>query len=111
MNGINWGTIELTKEVHEWLESLLDEERGHVFYHIDRLRQRGPLLGFPYTSQLSGKLRELRFTIRGGRTRITYYIAPGRKIVLLTVFTKTRQREAREVVRATKQMKKHQKRM
>lgn len=32
--------------------------------------------------------------------RVTYWIAPGRRIVLLTVFRKTRMREDREVDRA-----------
>ncbi len=32
--------------------------------------------------------------------RITYWIAPGRRIILLTVFRKTRMREDRQVDRA-----------
>jgi hypothetical protein len=32
--------------------------------------------------------------------RVTYWIAPGRRIILLTVFRKTRWREGREVDRA-----------
>ena len=54
----------------------------------------------PFTRQLRGKLRELRFHLGRQQTRITYYIATGRRIVLLTVFVKTRQRERREVQRA-----------
>ena len=37
--------------------------------------------------------------------RITYFIARGRRIVLLTVFLKTRQRERSEVERAIRAMK------
>ncbi|MEU3072442.1 type II toxin-antitoxin system RelE/ParE family toxin [Streptomyces laurentii] len=33
---------------------------------------------------------ELRFDIDGNAQRITYWIAPGRRIVLLTVFRKAR---------------------
>ena len=58
------------------------------------------LLDEPFTKQLDGKLRELRFYIGGRPTRITYWIAPGRRIVLLTVFVKSRGRERREVERA-----------
>ena len=47
----------------------------------------------PFTRQLRGKLREQRFHLGRQQTRITYYIATGRRIVLLTVFVKTRQRE------------------
>jgi hypothetical protein len=37
--------------------------------------------------------------------RITYWLAPDRRIVLLTVFHKTRQREAAEVERAQQAQK------
>ncbi|HUY22050.1 MAG TPA: type II toxin-antitoxin system RelE/ParE family toxin [Acidimicrobiales bacterium] len=53
----------------------------------------------PFTRQLRGKLRELRFHLGRQQTRITYSIAGGRRIVLLTVFVKTRQRERPEVQR------------
>jgi phage-related protein len=58
------------------------------------------LLGEPYTRQLDGKLRELRFHLDGRSVRVTYWIASGRRIVLLTVFAKTRMRESAEVDRA-----------
>ena len=38
------------------------------------------------------------------RTRITYYIATGRRIILLTVFRKTKRREAAEIDRAQRVM-------
>ncbi|MGV9306996.1 type II toxin-antitoxin system RelE/ParE family toxin [Nonomuraea sp. NPDC003727] len=64
-----------------------------------------PLLGEPYAKQLDGKLRELRFHLDEFAVRITYWIAPGRRIVLLTVFHKTRVRERREVERARRAMR------
>lgn len=54
----------------------------------------------PVSCQLSGKLRELRFYCGDQRTRITYWVAPGRRIIALTVFTKTRMRETGEIRRA-----------
>jgi hypothetical protein len=45
-------------------------------------------------------LRELRFHLDGRSVRVTYWIASGRRIVLLTVFVKTRMRESAEVDRA-----------
>lgn len=36
--------------------------------------------------------------------RITYWIAPGRRIIALTVFAKTRMREAAEIARAARAM-------
>ena len=69
-------------------------------FYIDLLADRGPLLDEPYTRQLESQLRELRFHLGTSATRITYWIAPGRRIILLTVFTKTRMREDRQVDRA-----------
>jgi hypothetical protein len=69
-------------------------------FYVDLVADRGPLLGEPYTRQLDGKLRELRFHLDGRAVRVTYWIAPGRRIVLLTVFAKTRMREVGEVERA-----------
>jgi hypothetical protein len=51
-----------------------------------------------------GKLRELRFHVGREHVRITYFIAPGRRIILLTVFRKTRQRERAEIDRAWRAM-------
>lgn len=76
--------------------------------HLDLLEQRGVHLGEPYTRQLDGKLRELRFYCGAARVRITYWIATGRRIVMLTVFAKTRMREFAEVERARQAMKKCQ---
>lgn len=95
-----WGTIELEPEVVGWLEDLEDEEFGQVERYIDLLAEEGVHLGEPFCRQLSGKLRELRFFLERRQVRITYFIATGRRIVLLTVFAKTRPRERREVQRA-----------
>jgi hypothetical protein len=51
-----------------------------VFY-VDLLAERGVLLGEPYTRQLRGKLRELRFHLEREAVRVSYWIAPGRRIV------------------------------
>jgi hypothetical protein len=40
------------------------------------------------------------------RSRITYWIAGGRRVVLLTVFRKTRMRETREIERSLKAFQK-----
>jgi hypothetical protein len=47
----------------------------------------------------------LRFYVGRQPTRITHYIATGRRIVPLTVFVKTRQRERQEVERAWRAMR------
>jgi len=82
------------------LEQLPTVQFATAAFHIDLLAEGGVLLREPYTRQLDGKLRELRFYLDRQAIRITYWIAPGRRIVLLTVFRKTRMREDNEVNRA-----------
>jgi hypothetical protein len=100
ITGMAWGEAELEPEVRDWLEGLDDQRWAQAMFHLDLLEERGALLGEPYTRQLAGKLRELRFYCGGQRVRISYWIAPGRRIIMLTVFTKTRMRETAEVARA-----------
>jgi hypothetical protein len=102
--GMAWGEAELEPEVADWLEGLDDQRWAQAMFHLDLLEERGALLGEPYTRQLDGKLRELRFYCGGQRVRVTYWIAPGRRIIMLTVFTKTRMREAGEIERARQAM-------
>jgi hypothetical protein len=97
---MSWGEVELESEVANWYLALDETARARVRFHIDRLAELGPLLDEPHTRQLEGKLRELRFFLAGRPMRISYWIAPGRRIVLLTAFTKTQRRERHEVRRA-----------
>ncbi len=97
---MTWGTVEQEPEVREWLEGLPTKQFATAAFYVDLLAERGPLLAEPYTRQLDGKLRELRFHLNGRALRVTYWIAAGRRIVLLTVFAKSRMREEREIERA-----------
>ncbi len=95
-----WGTVEVESEVRESLEALPTLGLARAAFYIDLLADQGPLLDEPYTRQLDGPLRELRFHLDRQAIRITYWIAAGRRIILLTVFHKTRMREDRQVDRA-----------
>jgi hypothetical protein len=99
-----WGQAELEPEVRDWLEGLDDQRWAQAMFHLDLLEAHGVLLGEPYTRQLDGKLRELRFYCGGQRMRISYWMAPGRRIIMLTVFTKTKMRETAEIDRAAEAM-------
>ncbi|WP_239375103.1 type II toxin-antitoxin system RelE/ParE family toxin [Frankia sp. Cj5] len=95
-----WGTVELEPEVRDWLEQLSTAHFATAAFYIDLLAEQGPVLGEPYTRQLDGKLRELRFHVDRQAVRVTYWLAPGQRVVLLAVFVKTRMREVGEVARA-----------
>jgi hypothetical protein len=99
-----WGEVELEPDVRDWYLAPDEDQRGRVDFHIDRLAQKGPLLDEPHTKQLDGKLRELRFYLGSRPTRVTYWIASGRRIVLLTVFEKTKRQERRQIERAGRAM-------
>ncbi|MEV1010420.1 type II toxin-antitoxin system RelE/ParE family toxin [Streptomyces sp. NPDC049881] len=92
--------IEVEPEVRTWLETLPRERYRAVERHVDRLAESPTTLGEPYTRHLEGPLRELRFHLGQDSVRITYWLAPERRIVLLTVFHKTRMREDRQIQRA-----------
>ncbi|MCX4386484.1 type II toxin-antitoxin system RelE/ParE family toxin [Micromonospora peucetia] len=95
-----WGSVELEPEVRDWLEGLPSADFARAAFYVDLLASRGVLLGEPHSRQLHGKLRELRFYLERDAVRVTYWIAADRRIILLTVFRKTRMREDREIERA-----------
>ena len=101
---MSWGLVELEPEVRDWYLALEEEAQARVRFNVDRLAEMGPLLDEPHTKQLDGKLRELRFYLGGRSTRISYWIASGRRIILLTVFVKTRRQEREEINRARRAM-------
>ena len=55
---------------------------------IELLAQHGPLLDYPYTSQIEGKLREIRLRFGKTRYRVLYFFDEFRVGVLLHGFTK-----------------------
>jgi hypothetical protein len=91
--------IELEPEVREWLDALSLRDYAKVEAMADILADQAEALGEPYSRHLSGKTRELRFYLQRSAVRISYWLAPGRRVVL-TVLRKTRQVERAEVDRA-----------
>ena len=91
--------VEIEPEVRSWLPRLPDRDFGRVDFLVGLLAERAQDLGEPYTRHLGGKVRELRFHLLREQTRVTYWLAPGRRVILLT-FRKTRSAEVAEVARA-----------
>lgn len=96
--------IELSPEVESWLRGLPVRGRAQAARSIELLAQHGVLLGEPHTRHLQGKLRELRLFVDRRPSRITYFVASGRRIILLTVFFKQQQRQPRDIERALRAM-------
>lgn len=92
--------VEVEPEVRSWLQELTDRDFGRVDFLVGMLAEHAEDLSEPYTRHLGGKVRELRFHLLRQRTRVTYWLAPGRGVILLTVFRKTRSAETAEVARA-----------
>lgn len=92
--------VELEPEVRDWLGSLSLSDYRTVEYHADRLAEAPRTLGEPYSKHLQGAVRELRFHLGRSAWRVTYWLAPRQRVVLLTAFRKTRDRETNEVNRA-----------
>jgi phage-related protein len=86
--GERFDVLEL--EVQRWLDTLPIPAYRTVEYHADRVAASPTTLGEPYSKHLQGAVRELRFHLGRAAWRITYWLAPQRRIVLLTVFRKTR---------------------
>ncbi len=92
--------IELEPEVRDWLELLPDKQYRKVEEYAQLLATLGTRTPMPFARPLRDGVYELRPTLDGEATRVTYWFAPGRRIVLLTVFHETRMREAAQVTRA-----------
>ena len=92
--------VEIEPEVRKWLDSLSDHDYGRAEFYADLLADHAERLGEPYSRHLGGKVRELRFHLQRQQVRITYWLAPGRRVILQTVFYKTQRSEVGEVERA-----------
>jgi len=92
--------VEIEPEVRSWLASLSDRDFGRVDFLVGLLAEHAEDLGEPHNRHLGGKIRELRFHLLRQQTRVTYWLAPGRRVILLTVFRKTRTAQTAQVARA-----------
>jgi hypothetical protein len=77
-----------SRPVRAWLDGLPEAVRGKVLARIDLLAQHGPTLDHPYTSQIKGKLREVRLRFGRTRYRVLYFFDEARVGILLHAFTK-----------------------
>ena len=97
--------FELEPEVRDWLDSLSDSDYKRVDEVCGLLAEKGSELGGPWSDHLEGSVWELRLRLRDVAARVTYWCTSDGRIVLLTVFRKTRQHEQRQIDRAVRAQK------
>ena len=94
--------------VEEFLAQLPREHRAKALAIVKLLEAVGPTLPFPYSSQVRGKLRELRTQLGRDKIRILYFADKRRSFLLLHGFIKRTDRlSASEIATAEKRMEKH----
>jgi hypothetical protein len=68
--------VEFTDEFEEWWHTLSESEQGKVDARVGLLMERGPNLGFPFSSQVKTsrfpEMRELRAQAGGDPLRVLY---------------------------------------
>jgi len=85
--------VEFTGEFEKWWHTLSEAEQGKVDARVQLLMDRGPNLGFPFSSQVKSsrfpEMRELRAQAGGDPLRILYAFDPRRTAILLVAGDKT----------------------
>jgi hypothetical protein len=98
--------------VEEYLTDLPLQHRAKLLALIKMLEQEGPNLPFPYSSQVRGKLRELRTQQGKDKLRILYFGDAKRVFVLLHGIVKRSAQLPEEDVRiAERRMEQHARRL
>jgi hypothetical protein len=80
--------------VEDFLNGLPKQQRAKAVALIRLLEEQGTSLPFPYSSQVQGRLRELRTRFGKTRLRILYFGDPRRTFVLLHGFVKAEEKLA-----------------
>ena len=96
--------LTVSSEVETWLKGLSLEDFAMVAARLEYLTAVGNQCRMPITRPLGEGLFELRFALGNHAQRITFAFAANRSIVALTVFTKQRNSERREIARARMKM-------
>ncbi len=98
--------------VEEFLTSLALQHRAKLLALIQMLEQEGPNLSFPYSSQVRGKLRELRTQQGKDKLRVLYFGDARRVFVLLHGFVKRSAKLPEEEIHvAEARMHRHERRL
>jgi hypothetical protein len=79
--------VEYTDQFEQWWVCLDEVEQDGITRVVDLLREKGPMLPFPYSSGIASSkhqhMRELRIQRRGRPYRVFYAFDPRRAAILL----------------------------
>lgn len=92
-----------------FLEALSVEPRAKALALIQELRRQGPALPFPYSSQVAGRIRELRTQYGREKLRILYFGDSQMNFILLHGLVKrTDKLDKSDIAIAADNMAKHE---
>ncbi|WP_338742357.1 type II toxin-antitoxin system RelE/ParE family toxin [Actinomadura luteofluorescens] len=97
--------IQAEPEVVDWLMSLAPAQLARADVVCGMLAVEGTCLGMPLSRPLGDGVWELRINLHPKDIRITYWFPGHDRVVLLTVFRKTRDAETAQVRRAKQAQK------
>jgi len=98
--------------VERFLDSLRPEPRAKALAIIQILRSQGVAVPFPYSSQVKGKIRELRTQYGKEKIRILYFSDSKRVFILLHgVVKRTNKLKDSDIRAAEERMKQHELRL
>jgi phage-related protein len=98
--------------VEAFLAQLPLEHRAKALAIVRLLEEMGPGLPFPYSSQVKGKIRELRTQQGKDKIRILYFADDRRRFILLHGFIKRTDRLSKsEMETAQQRMERHNRRL
>ena len=98
--------------VEAFLDGLPEKQRAKLLAAIKKLEEHGPTLPFPYSSQVEGKLRELRTQMGKTRLRILYYADANQVFQLLHGIVKdTEKLEESDIREGRTRMTNHENRL
>ena len=94
--------------VERFLDGLPKKQRAKLLGLIGKLKEHGPTLPFPYSSQVAGKVRELRTRFGKTRLRILYFGDANQEFKLLHGVVKdTEKLEKSDIAEAQDRMADH----
>lgn len=105
---MNKFTIEFYKKdngeqpVEDFILRLEPKMQAKIIKILDLLEENGPLTGFPYSEHLENGIFEIRVKQGTNITRVLYFFAVGRQIILTNGFVKKTQKTPRREIELAK---------